>query len=203
MTTIGICLAGKVDFDLNLIARHYKIKTWVAVDGGYDHLKKHQCNIEVVIGDMDSIDTEIQSEYVYPSEKDETDFELAIDYVNKTYRDTQIIVCGVYDDYRLEHFISNLKLMSDNMIYLTKHNLITQCSTGHQLLNQQTGGFSFFAKKDVDCLWIKNAKYELNNYHLKTTDNLTISNEFVDGPAEITFKTGVIQIFRTNELFNK
>ncbi len=200
MKTIGICIAGKVDFDLNLISSKFNIEAWIAVDGGYNHLYKQEIKPKILIGDMDSINYEFDESIKFPTEKDETDFELAINYVNKNYHNTRIIVCGVYDDERLEHFISNLKLMTDQMIFVTKHNLIYQYSHGEYKIQAQDGGFSLFAKEVVQDLTIKNAKYELDNYHLEVNNSLTISNEFTSQYATVSFSSGTIQLFLKNNL---
>lgn len=198
MQRVGICLAGKVEIDLNLITNQFQISSWIAVDGGYNHLQTANIEPEITIGDMDSIEAVPKAKIQFPSEKDETDYELAINYINDKYPKVEIIVCGVYDDYRLEHFISNLKMMQTNMTYVTKHNIIKQFEAGEYEITPTTGGFSLFAKENVENLNINNAKYELDNYYLSINDNLTISNEFIDKNLKISFDTGIIQMYLTN-----
>ncbi len=196
MKTIGVCLAGDVDFDLSGLTHQYAIEEWIAVDGGYDHLIKQKQRIKIAIGDFDSTNYEIDQKIVYPTEKDETDFKLAINFINEQYNDIKIIVCGVHANERLEHFISNLMLMETNMTYITKHNIINLLKPGKHVIQSQLGGFSLFSKNEVENLTIENAKYTLNNYNLSTTDNLTISNDFIDNKsAKISFTSGELYIY--------
>lgn len=197
--SIGIMLAGDLEFPLDPIIDHFQITNWIAVDGGYDHLYNNEIIPEIVIGDFDSTTQNFPNELRYNPIKDDTDFALAIDYVERNYHNVeQIIVCGVIADQRIEHFIANLKLMTDKMIYVLKNNLIYQYPAGNYKLKPVSKQFSLFAKENVPDLTIKNAKWELNNYNLTTTDPLTISNEFLDDELEISFSSGIIQFYINN-----
>lgn len=195
--TIGISLGGKVDFDLNKLTQEYEINTWIGVDGGSNHLLKQEITPEIIIGDMDSISVLPDNipTVKYNPIKDFTDFDLSIKYVQEKYKDSQIIVVGVNDDDRLEHFIANLKLMNNNMTFITKYNVIKQYSTGFTLDIDKEEQFSIFAKKPVKSLNIVNAKWELEDYDLGTNDALTISNESIGKPVEISFSSGVVQVY--------
>lgn len=200
--TIGISLGGKVDFDLGKITKEYNINTWIAVDGGYNHLIKAEITPEIIIGDMDSISVLPDNipTLKYNPIKDFTDFDLAIKYVQEKYKSSQLIVVGVNDDDRLEHFIANLKLMNDNMTFITKFNVIKQYSTGFTIDLDTGEQFSIFAKTSLSKLNILNAKWELENYNLDINDALTISNESIGKPIEINFATGVAQVYTKNKL---
>lgn len=85
----------------------------IAADGGVNYLKKLKLMPDIVIGDMDSIKSELFKEYKsikYPTKKDKTDFELTIDYcLEKKFR--EIIIFGVLGD-RIDHLMANIFLLA-------------------------------------------------------------------------------------------
>ncbi len=198
---IAITLAGDVNFQLRPLINKFKISTWIAVDGGYNHLYEQKITPEIIIGDMDSVTYPFEDSIVFPREKDDPDFKLAIDYVNKKYPEQQIIVVGVIASERIEHFISNLKLMTDNMIFIMPKNIIIQLGYGTHKLKKTGKYFSLFAKEDVKNLTIKNAKWELENFNLDVNNPLTISNEFIKDEVIISFDSGIIQVYLANNIF--
>lgn len=201
--TIGVMLAGDLDFPLTPIINHFNIDEWIAVDGGYDHLIKANIKPQIVIGDFDSTNQTIpDNSLIYHPIKDDTDFNLTIEYIEKHYNEqTQIIVCGVIAKERIEHFIANLKVMTKQMIFVLAKNLIYQLEPGTHQIQTLGQKFSLFAKENVEGLTIKNAKWELDNYYLTVNDPLTISNEFSNKTLEITFSSGVIQLYLENTIF--
>ncbi len=198
--TIGLMLAGELDYDLTPVIEHFKITEWVAVDGGYDHLIANRITPKIVIGDFDSTNNSFTNVLKYNPIKDDTDFALAIDYIEKEYNNHQIIVCAPHANVRLEHFIANLKLMTSNMTFVLKSNLILQLNAGTHTIEPDGNSFSLFAKTTVTNLSIKNAKWELTDYVLDVNDPLTISNEFIDKNMEISFDSGIIQLYLENNI---
>ncbi len=198
--TIGLMLAGELDYELEPIIDHFQIEEWIAVDGGYDHLKHNGITPEIIIGDFDSTSSTFSNELRYNPIKDDTDFALAIAYVEQNYNHPQIIVCAPHANVRIEHFIANLKLMTNNMTFVLKSNLIQQLAAGKHTVEPQGELFSLFAKNTVTNLTIKAAKWELTNYLLDVNDPLTISNEFIGKKVEISFDSGIIQLYLENNI---
>ncbi len=198
---VAIILAGDVDFQLHPFIKPFQISTWIAVDGGYNHLYEQQIDPEIIIGDLDSVKYPFENSLVFPREKDDPDFGLAIKYVQKNYPEEEIIVFGVIADERIEHFISNLKLMRDNMTFILQKNIIKQFSPGTYKVEKNGKYFSLFAKENIENLSIKNAKWELVNFDLDINNPLTISNEFINDYVELSFDTGVMQLYLENNIF--
>lgn len=98
----------------------------IAVDGGVRHLRGLNIIPDILIGDLDSIkgqDLEwckaLHVEiHQYPREKDQTDFELALDYAMKKNRD-KIVVFGALGG-RIDHTLANIGLLS-NPYYVDKN----------------------------------------------------------------------------------
>lgn len=81
----------------------------IAADGGTKHILELGLIPNVVIGDMDSIDAKLLGKYKsikYPTKKDKTDFELAIDYCLKN-KFEEIIIFGILGD-RIDHMLANI-----------------------------------------------------------------------------------------------
>lgn len=102
-----------------------KTDFFIAADGGIKHILKLGLIPNVIIGDMDSISSSEQKKLTklckeqaclfptlikYPTKKDKTDFELAVDYclINK-FR--EIIIFGILGD-RIDHLIANIFLIA-------------------------------------------------------------------------------------------
>jgi len=90
----------------------------IAADGGVKHVLKLGLAPQVVIGDFDSIPPSLLEQsrlspttlMKYPTKKNKTDFELAIDFVlDRKYN--QIIIFGILGD-RIDHFIANIFLLA-------------------------------------------------------------------------------------------
>jgi thiamine pyrophosphokinase len=92
----------------------------VAVDGGIRHLAALEIIPDILIGDLDSVEANQlrwcrQQNVVilqYPPEKNETDFELALEYVI-TQGAGKIIVFGALGG-RIDHTLANISLISSS-----------------------------------------------------------------------------------------
>lgn len=91
----------------------------IAVDGGLKHLNSLKLLPDLLIGDLDSVDSKdlilIKERKIeikkYPSQKDESDLELAIQYsVNKGF--TKVIIVGALGG-RVDQTIANINLLTN------------------------------------------------------------------------------------------
>jgi thiamine pyrophosphokinase len=206
---IGISIAGLVDFDLNDFSIKNNIDLWIAVDGGYDHLLKQNIKCSTLIGDLDSISSEISSEVnvlkLNPI-KAETDFEMAIAYVKEKFKNTNIYVVGIIGNERFEHFYANLMLLSPNVELHTRNTIfkLIENQQTYKIANQSTHEFvSFFAKQEITKFSIEDAKYILNDYHLKVSDIRCISNEFIGKDIIITINSGSLMIVLSGQYYKE
>lgn len=97
----------------------------VAVDGGANHLEKLKLAPNIIIGDMDSIEPGLLEKYKsikYPRKKNETDFELAINYCLEN-KFQEIIIFGILGD-RIDHMLANIfflaKVQTENPLIRVK-----------------------------------------------------------------------------------
>ena len=90
----------------------------IATDGAAGHIMKLGLIPSVIIGDMDSISSNLLERsrlsstklIKYPTKKDKTDFELAVDYCLES-KFEEIIIFGILGD-RIDHFIANIFLIT-------------------------------------------------------------------------------------------
>jgi len=115
-----------VNGNLSDLSRAKKIITkedfLIAADGGVKHILKLGLVPQTIIGDFDSTPKNILKNIgrtrrsaptkiiKYPTKKDETDFELAIDYcLEKKFN--EIIIFGILGD-RIDHLLANILLLA-------------------------------------------------------------------------------------------
>lgn len=182
----------------------------IAVDGGYDYCKQWNLMPDLVLGDFDSVSSDLKEEIegmqaempdktkVLPVMKDDTDTLAALRIgLSKGYRSFRIY--GGTGG-RTDHTIANIQcllflkdqgaegyLTSDReMLFLIRNERI-------RFPAKSFGLFSLFAlQKQVTGVTIKGMKYPLNKAELTDAYPIGISNEFIGEEAEVTVEEGTL-----------
>lgn len=83
----------------------------IAADGGFSLASRAGLRVDLLVGDMDSLDSPPQNIPIlkFPREKDATDLELALDYARGTDPE-RIVVVGAFGA-RLDHTLANANLL--------------------------------------------------------------------------------------------
>ena len=187
----------------------------VGVDGGVDILIKKNLKIDLAIGDFDSSSTvrniKRHSRHVvqYSSIKDESDLELAINYIasanfkvdhlaNKMIK--KIIIYNATGK-RLDHYHAAVNLLI-RYIHLPiqmvdKYNNIFIVNSNTTFKKDEMKYISFFAIDNNTVISLKGFKYELNNYNLNPNDNLGLSNEILGEEAILETNNKKILVIRS------
>ena len=167
----------------------------ICADGGYDSAVKNNITPSVVLGDMDSVEKAPEDSIVYPTEKDETDSEIAIDYaIEKGF--SEVILAG-FTGTRLDHTLNNILLLKkladkgvsgvivddNNEIYYLRDRLTLPGRVGSILSVIPVFGNLFG-------ITTKGLKYPLDNETLYFGKSRGISNVFLDKSCEITVTSG-------------
>jgi len=113
----------------------------IAADGGAMKLAKAGRRPDLVIGDMDGVPEDAQRDLEragaklerYPTEKDQTDGELALDAAVKRGAD-EIVVAGAFGGPRLDHMVGNLLLLAGEDFAAIDVALVTERATFRSLL---------------------------------------------------------------------
>lgn len=182
----------------------------IAADKGLESFLYYNIEPHYALGDFDSINVKIMNKVKktkivkYNPDKDNTDSEIAVLKAIELGAE-EIVLLGVTGT-RIDHMLANLGLLdmcinnninayirdSNNKILLTNKSIKLYGNPG-QFVSFQCFG------QTVNNFSIKGAKYELNNYTLSFGDRRCVSNEFLNGSIEVTFKEGKVLIIYSND----
>ncbi len=175
----------------------------VAVDGGLQHVMNSGLSPHIIIGDLDSIDL-TDLEYFehnnvdiikFPIHKDETDLELAVDYVLNLGFD-EILILGATGG-RIDHFLgnflffSNPKFLEVNIKILTKNSEVFYCKS-KQMIEGASGDIVSLIpiSEVVSSVNTTGLIYPLEGEDLLRWKSRGISNQMTGQTAKIEFGSG-------------
>jgi thiamine pyrophosphokinase len=181
--------------------------TYIAADGGIRHALALGLDPSVVIGDLDSLTdadqsrleaagTEIRS---FARDKNETDFELALQYATETGFSEILIVAALGD--RLDQTLGNLALLTQPRFstfdirlddgleeaFFTRHDSLIQGAAGDLVSLIPWGG-------DVYGVVTSGLRWPLQDEVLLSYKTRGLSNELLAETASITLKSGLLLI---------
>jgi thiamine pyrophosphokinase len=207
-----IFLNGKYANEEPLIALAGGDALVIGVDGGTRHLAGFGLQPQIIIGDMDSVS---EAEIIqfgtsetrilrHPPQKDETDFELALDQVIQQ-ECTEILVFGALGG-RSDHLITNLLLP---IVYLDKAKIrlfhgveeityITSLTT----IQGQAGDIISLVPLSGDVTGVKTIGllYPLNNETLHQGKSRGVSNELLENIATVSIESGVLLCIHCHQI---
>ena len=174
----------------------------IAADAGFQVLEQHGINMDLVIGDFDSLSFVPKHPEVIPlkKEKDDTDMRAAVLEGLKAGYETFHIYGGTGG--RIEHTIANLQLLAElssdgkRGFLFGRDYIITALTNGTLVLPDHISGYvSVFAHSDrAEGVWLKGLKYELQDAVLTNSYPLGVSNELIGKEASISVKNGTLLI---------
>jgi thiamine pyrophosphokinase len=175
----------------------------VAVDGGANKLLKTKFVPNIIIGDMDSINSTAKKKYskvtkiCFPREKDLLDLELAINYCIEQ-KFSEIVILGAFGS-RHDMSLTNVFLLSQipeninakivngsqEIFLIRKNELVLSGIPGEKIS-------IFPIKGDAKGITLEGFKYCVQNYDLRFGIGFGLSNEFKNKKARISFKDGML-----------
>ena len=185
----------------------------IAADSGYDNAKKlgYAERCDFIVGDFDSTKERAfcsRTKIIrVPSEKDETDTQLAINVAIENGYDELYIIGGLSG--RLDHTLSNIYLLealAQEGIYSSicdGYNRVRYLKERSSLLIQKSE-YKYFAllpaDREVKGVIIDGAKYPLKNAKLeKSNPSFAISNEVTENFAMVSTKKGGLFVIESKE----
>ena len=199
----GICyIIGACNDSHELSFKPEKSDIVIAADGGYDLLKKSNIEVDILLGDFDSIESVPTHKNIirHPVEKDDTDSFLAYKTgMEKDYR-TFVVFGGIGG--RMDHTIANVQMLSHMAksgargFLVSENTIITAIHNSKlSLPSTNTGKIGVFAHsgtaRGVD---ISGLKYTLDNGEISPDFQLGLSNEFIGENARISVTDGTLII---------
>ncbi|ODM25597.1 thiamine pyrophosphokinase [Clostridium sp. Bc-iso-3] len=184
----------------------------VCADGGALHLQKLGIKPDVLLGDFDSIEEGYLEYYreqkvtilKYPTEKNMTDTELAVDTaIERGYKD--IVIIGGTGT-RLDHTLSNiflLRQMLDRGVrgrIVNEYNeifLIDDCTE----VKAEEGYYLTLLPltSKVEGITTKGLYYPLKGETIEMGSTRGVSNCFVSQEAQISITSGVLMVIKTRD----
>jgi thiamine pyrophosphokinase len=188
----------------------------ICADGGARHLYEIDLIPDVIIGDLDSLDPEIQrycqdrgSRIIrHPAAKDETDTQLALDYAIEIAPD-EIYVFGACGT-RIDHTLANISLLVSGLKQNIPIKLIDEwCEifivTGNCIIEGEAGqtvSLIPFSER-VAGITLKGFEYPLENGFMEAGKPYGISNRLNSSAGIVTVGSGqllVVNFFRPGVL---
>lgn len=187
---------------------------WIGVDRGVFHLLNEGITPTHIFGDFDSVsfhELEIIKENIsnfdiYPSEKDETDLELALNWVI-LQNPSSIRMFGSTGG-RLDHMLANIQLLIKplnegiGVVIIDHQNELTVKLPG-EFTVMRDASFPYISfipfSNHVDGLTLTGFKYPLKNCHISWGSTLCISNELISNIGTFSFLTGILIMIRSRD----
>lgn len=178
-------------FDLNIdsittLLGMFENNIYIAADSGLETAEKFNIVPNVIIGDFDSVDSELLTCYKniikYPAEKDDTDSMLCVKYALGLGYQSILIIGGIGG--RIDHTLANLSLLK----YIHKHGARGIITDGfNRIFYLKNGGMTVCRNskyisiipisEELRGVTLKGFKYTLENAVVKFDEPYTISNE--------------------------
>ncbi len=182
----------------------------ICADGGANHTYNMNIVPDYIIGDLDSVSYEVINFYKnknvnfekFPSKKNETDTEICVYLAQKLYA-KEIHFIGALGG-RIDHMIANInllyyvrnkdintKIISDKEdIYIAiNEEVIIKGNKGNTISIIPING-------DAKCVTLKKLEYPLNDYNMKFSIPLGISNVMLEDECSISVGEGSIIVIR-------
>lgn len=211
-----IVSGGDIDFDFALSFLNEKAYSFlIGADRGIHFLRKAGKIPTHIVGDFDSStegDLEYFKEnvqvpvYTYPSEKDETDTQIAVELAIELKSDEIYILGGTGS--RVDHLLSNIRVLAIperkgipcfladpwNRIRVIDKPLIL---SRQELIGQYVSLFALGGQ--VEGLTLTGFKYPLVDYELTGDNPMGVSNEIKGEKAEIFFRKGLLVVAESRD----
>lgn len=187
----------------------------IGVDKGLEFLYRKGIEPNYIVGDFDSIDSNVIDYYRKETNipirefnpiKDATDTEIAI-RLAITLGSTEIVILGATGG-RIDHLWANVQCLyiaakANVLAYiLDERNKIMVIDKPWKLKKSEAYGkylSVFTLGGEVFEFSMKGTKWPLMHHTLKPYDSLTVSNEFRDEVVEIDFLNGVLAVMQTRD----
>lgn len=202
-----VALVAASDFNSRYFAKQLDAGVYaavVAVDGGYAHLQAIDCIPDVSIGDFDSLGyvPEGDNVIVHPSHKDESDLELALDYVRSRGFES-VDVYGALGG-RLDHSMASVQTCAwfaeqGMRVRLVDVDCAVSILVGPGTLDLpllDAGTVSVFSAVDESRGVSEGGmEYPLENAILTNRVIRGLSNELIGQPAHVSVEDGTLYVF--------
>jgi len=188
----------------NVLSIESNFEEIIAVDSGIEHLLNLSLDPNTLIGDLDSISKKSLDEVkkngvkilAFNSNKDQTDFELALNYLEEAEKSKVYIIGG--ESGEIDHLISIFLLIPsksffENIIWLYGDKRIIFRQKLELNIKKLTK-FSIIPLSDLTNLSIDGAEWNLDNKDIQFGETLTLRNSTNEEQLNIRCDKGVFAL---------
>ena len=188
----------------NVLSIESNFEEIIAVDSGIEHLLNLSLDPNTLIGDLDSISKKSLDEVkkngvkilAFNSNKDQTDFELALNYLEEAEKSKVYIIGG--ESGEIDHLISIFLLIPsksffENIIWLYGDKKIIFRQKLELNIKKLTK-FSVIPLTDLTNLSIDGAEWNLDNKDIQFGETLTLRNNTNEEQLNIRCDKGVFAL---------
>lgn len=211
MTGIIVCSGSITDY--TVIGKYFeKADLIICADGGANHLRK-LCKLpDILVGDFDSI-SEGDMDFLlaakvetvrFPSEKDATDTQLALQLAMDKGCD-EVILLGAAGT-RLDHTLANIFLLRMLLeagvagILADEHNEIRMINKSIKLTKEKDARISLVpVGGKATGVTTEGLYYPLEDATLEFGTTWGVSNEFAEETASVTIKEGLLLVIKARD----
>lgn len=187
----------------------------IGVDSGLQFLYRNQIMPTHIVGDFDSVESDVIAYYKkqgnvpireFNPVKDATDTEIAIRLAVELEVKTLWILGATGT--RLDHVLANIQILKIALEHGVKAYILDECNRIsiwekeiHLSKDDSFGTyFSIFPFDDaVENVSIEGAKYPLSNYRMTNHESRCVSNEFSEEEVKISFSDGIVILMETRD----
>ncbi|MFC4557068.1 thiamine diphosphokinase [Virgibacillus kekensis] len=188
--------------------------TWIGADRGALTVIENGISPAFAVGDFDSIN-EREKEVVrsnadsfttYPSEKDQTDLEIALD--KAISMDPQEIYLFGVTGGRLDHAMTNIQLLYlllkknvKGIIIDTQNRMELTEPGSHEVSRSETFPYISFVplSKNVEGLTLQGFYYPLNDQSIMWGSTLCISNKLISNYGTFSYREGILLLIKSRD----
>ncbi|HAE61155.1 MAG TPA: thiamine diphosphokinase [Eubacteriaceae bacterium] len=175
----------------------------ICADGGANNAFKLKISPDFIVGDLDSIDENVKIHFEdekvefikFPPKKDETDAELALEYLVKSGCN-RIVMIGCTGK-RIDHTLANIHLLYELAKKNIEANIVDEYNSMEVILENKVltdkKGYTISLIPLSECvkkITLQGFYYHLNEQDLHMGSSRGISNVVTDEIAKIKFESG-------------
>jgi thiamine pyrophosphokinase len=186
----------------------------IAADAGVDHAVALGLTIHLAVGDMDSVSlaglAHMQQERIpterHRPDKEASDGELALHAAKRSQPDRILLICGGGQD-RLDHLLITMAMLTSPDLSGTRVEAWIGATYVRILRDNDTVQWAGTAGRMVTLLAVNGPAvglrtvgltFPLHDETLQPWSSRGLSNESVDGPAEVSLRSGLLLVIRPN-----
>jgi len=191
----------------------------IAVDGGARFFLRYNDFPDLLIGDLDSVNKETLRLFErqgvtikrFPEKKDFSDFEVALEHVQKKYFSADITIVGFFSNKRIDHFLFNLEVLKKvrkvdfNVSIVDDYFKAFLMHPGEHSFEEVEKGSIVSLLPISNEVFIENSKgleYEIDNQNITSGSSLSLSNKTKTSRIYLKIREGRLLILIPEEKEN-